>query len=86
LLRVLIVMLVPEGSERLVARSSSVTVKGPGEEFEPTVNRMWPRSKVAPESTTVPERGVENTSETSKDWPLLDPVKSGPNRECPAKI
>jgi hypothetical protein len=64
LLKVSIATLFPDGSERLVAGSVKETANAPAAEFGATVNKTCPRSNVAPELTTVPERGVENTSET----------------------
>ena len=85
-LRASMAILFPRGSERLVAGSTPKEIrKAPVAELEATLNRTCPRPTLVPELTTVPERGITKTSETDSDWPLLGPVKSGPNNQFPAK-
>ena len=77
----------PVGSERpVVGNEAKLTEKTPPVAVPATSKIIWPRPTVTPEFNVMPERGTMKMSEVVSDWPLVGPVRSGPNSEFPAKM
>jgi hypothetical protein len=77
----------PDSSERLViGNNPKATGKEPLGAIGETSNNTWPRPAVVPAPTVTPEKGMANRSDVESDWPLVGPVKSGPNSESAPKM
>src|SRR5437016_10343660 len=76
-----------DGSERLVAgNNAKSTAQEPLAALEETSNSTCPRPTVVPASKVTPKNGILMRSDVKSDWPLVGPVKSGPNSESAPKM
>jgi hypothetical protein len=64
-----------------MGNNAKSTGKEPLAALGETSNSTCPRPTVVPASKVKPENGILKRSDVESDWPLVGPVKSGPNSE-----